>query len=65
MECRLPDAGCRVGAGKESAPEKTDEKGLVRIRLEKPGLQVAMAIHCVLVEGRADIDYRQFMSSWP
>ena len=61
----MPLAGCRLGAGKESASEKTDEKGLARIRLEKPGPQVVMAIYCGLVEGRADIDYRQFMSSWP
>jgi nickel transport protein len=64
-----PLAGCPVGAGKEKALEKTDEKGIAKIRLEKPGLQVLIAIHNVPVEGRSDIDYQQFMSflsfNWP
>ena len=64
-----PLAGCQVGAGKDKALEKTDEKGTAEIRLEKPGLQVLIAIHNVPVEGRSDIDYQQFMSfltfDWP
>ncbi|MDZ7581636.1 MAG: hypothetical protein U5R30_13770 [Deltaproteobacteria bacterium] len=55
-------AGCQVGAGKEKALEKTDEKGIAKIRLEKPGLQVLIAIHNVPVEGRSDDE--PAMSIW-
>jgi len=47
-----PLAGCQVGAGKDKALEKTDEKGTAEIRLEKPGLQVLIA------SGSKNLGYR-------